>query len=143
MTLFRPLHLSILGAIAVLATAPTWLCRANILPAKPMRWGLGLALASNEPVWWAYRYSKEGVHMGNLPLQLCDAAVWLSVAACLTVMPIVVEFAYFAGLAGAAMALLTPNLISPWLLWLPVRLNDSLPLPRGHGSENALIRTEP
>lgn len=113
MTLFGPLHLSILGAIAVLAAALAWLCRANILPAKPMRWGLGLALASNELVWWVYRYSKEGVHMGNLPLQLCDVAVWLSVAACLTAVPIVVEFAYFAGLAGAAMALLTPNLISP------------------------------
>jgi hypothetical integral membrane protein (TIGR02206 family) len=114
MTLFGPVHLSILGAIAALAAALAWLCRANILPAKPMRWALGLALASNELVWWVYRYSKEGVHVGNLPLQLCDAAVWLSVAACLTPVPIVVEFAYFAGLAGAAMALLTPNLISPW-----------------------------
>lgn len=47
-------------------------------------------------------------------MQLCDAGVWLSVLACLTVIPAIVEFAYFAGLAGATMALLTPNLISPW-----------------------------
>jgi hypothetical integral membrane protein (TIGR02206 family) len=37
-----------------------------------------------------------------------------SVLACLTNTPAVVEFAWFAGLAGAGMALLTPNLISPW-----------------------------
>jgi hypothetical integral membrane protein (TIGR02206 family) len=114
MRLFGPLHCSILAAIAVLAGALAWSCRGNILPAKPMRLILGLALASNELVWWVYRYSKEGIHVGNLPLQLCDAAVWFSVAACLTAAPIVVEFAYFAGLAGAGMALLTPNLISPW-----------------------------
>jgi len=52
--------------------------------------------------------------MWNLPLQLCDAAVWLAALACLTAFPAVVEFAWFAGLAGAGMALLTPDLISPW-----------------------------
>jgi hypothetical integral membrane protein (TIGR02206 family) len=114
MRLFGPLHVSILAAVAVIAAAFAWLCRRGLLPAKGMRWGLGLALASNELVWWVYRYSKEGIHMGNLPLQLCDAAVWFSVLACLTAIPVIVEFAYFAGLAGAAMALLTPNLISPW-----------------------------
>jgi hypothetical integral membrane protein (TIGR02206 family) len=114
MKLFGPLHLSILGVVAVLAAVLAWLCRRGILPAKSMQRILGLALASNELVWWVYRYSKEGVHTGNLPLQLCDAAVWLAVLACLTAIPVIVEFAYFAGLAGAAMALLTPNLISPW-----------------------------
>jgi len=52
--------------------------------------------------------------MWNLPLQLCDAAVWLAAMACLTALPAVVEFSWFAGLAGAGMALLTPDLISPW-----------------------------
>jgi hypothetical integral membrane protein (TIGR02206 family) len=114
MKLFGPLHLTILGVIAVTAAALVWLRRRGIIRLEPMRWILGVALASNELVWWAYRYSREGIHVANLPLQLCDAGVWLSVLACLTVIPAIVEFAYFAGLAGATMALLTPNLISPW-----------------------------
>jgi hypothetical integral membrane protein (TIGR02206 family) len=114
MRLFGPLHVSILAAIAAIAALLAWLCRRSILSAKRMRWALGMALAANELAWWVYRYSKEGMHMGNLPLQLCDAAVWLSVLACLNPAPVVVEFAYFAGLAGAGMALLTPNLTSPW-----------------------------
>jgi hypothetical integral membrane protein (TIGR02206 family) len=112
--LFGPLHLSLLGAIAAIAAALVWLCRQGILQSKAMRLTLGLALGANEMVWWVYRYSREGIHVGNLPLQLCDAAVWLSVLACLTGALAVVEFAWFAGLAGAGMALLTPNLISPW-----------------------------
>jgi hypothetical integral membrane protein (TIGR02206 family) len=97
-----------------MSAALVWLCRRGVVAFRPMRWTVGLALAANELVWWVYRYSREGIHVGNLPLQLCDAAVWLSVLACLTMAPVVVQFAWFAGLAGAGMALLTPNLIEPW-----------------------------
>jgi hypothetical integral membrane protein (TIGR02206 family) len=38
----------------------------------------------------------------------------MSALACLTLSRRVVEFAYFGGLAGAGMALLTPDLWSPW-----------------------------
>jgi hypothetical integral membrane protein (TIGR02206 family) len=112
--LFGLLHFSILTAIVAIAAVFVFLCRRKILRLAPLRWTLGWALAANELVWWGYRYSREGIHVANLPLQLCDAAVWLSVIACFTVTPVIVEFAWFAGLAGAGMALLTPNLISPW-----------------------------
>ena len=79
-----------------------------------MRLSLGFGLAANELIWWAFRYSHEGVHRWNLPLQLCDLTVWSTVWACLRPVPIVVEFSYYAGLAGAGMALLTPDLWSPW-----------------------------
>ena len=114
MNLFGPLHLSLLVSIGVLAAVLVNLGRRGVVQLKPMRLTLGLALGANELIWWVYRYSREGIHVWNLPLQLCDAAVWLSVLACLTAIPAVVEFAWFAGLAGAGMALLTPNLISPW-----------------------------
>jgi hypothetical integral membrane protein (TIGR02206 family) len=114
MILFGPLHLAILAVIASVAATLVWLRRRDMLPDPVMRWALGGSLALNELVWWAYRYSREGVHVDNLPLQLCDAAIWFSVLACITQIPAIVEFAYFAGLAGAGMALLTPNLISPW-----------------------------
>jgi len=113
-TLFGTLHCSLLLAIAIAAVASAGLGRRGIFPVKTLAWTLGAALALNELVWWIYRYSREGVHVANLPLQLCDAAVWLSILACLTGASLIVEFAYFAGLAGAGMALLTPNLLSPW-----------------------------
>jgi hypothetical integral membrane protein (TIGR02206 family) len=114
MDLFGATHLCLLAAIAVMAALLAIGCRRGWLPRRSMRLALGWAIAANELVWWVYRYSREGVHVANLPLQLCDLTVWLAVAACLTLAPGVVEFAYFAGIAGAGMALVTPNLMAPW-----------------------------
>src|SRR5206468_2227502 len=68
----------------------------------------------NELIWWGFRYSHEGVRLPNLPLQLCDVSMWATALACITLVPAIAEFAYFAGIAGAGMALLTPDLWSPW-----------------------------
>jgi hypothetical integral membrane protein (TIGR02206 family) len=69
----------------------------------------------NEIVWWLFRYTREGIRFpANLPLQLCDITVWTTALACITLIPVLIEFSYFAGLAGAGMAVLTPNLWSPW-----------------------------
>lgn len=109
MPLFGPLHLTLLAVIAAVAIL---LCR---YPSRAVRLTLGYGLAINELIWWAFRYSHEGFRPAvNLPFQLCDATVWATVLACLTLVPALVEFAYFAGLAGAGMALLTPDLWSPW-----------------------------
>ncbi len=114
MTLFGPLHLAIIGVIASVAAALSLLCRKRLISLRATRVVLGAGLAVNEFIWWWFRYSHEGVHASNLPLQLCDLTVWASVVGCLTLSPGVVEFAYFAGLAGAGMAVLTPDLWSPW-----------------------------
>jgi hypothetical integral membrane protein (TIGR02206 family) len=112
--LFGRLHLALLGATAAAAVALPWLCRRGVIPARAARLVIGWALLANELGWWAFRYSHEGVHAWNLPLQLCDLTVWLAVLACLTARRGIAEFAYFAGMAGAGMALLTPDLWSPW-----------------------------
>lgn len=115
MTLFGPIHLMLLAGIVFITVLLAWLCRTHRLPSRPIRVTLGLALATNELIWWVYRYSHEGFHFPrNLPLQLCDVTVWMTVIACLTLKPWVVEFDYFAGIAGAGMALLTPDLWTPW-----------------------------
>lgn len=79
-----------------------------------MRLVLGYDLAANELIWWIFRYSHEGIHLTNLPLQLCDVTLWVTILACLTAAPLAIEVAYFAGMAGSGMALLTPDLWSPW-----------------------------
>jgi len=112
--IFGVLHLSLLAVIASAAFVLALLCRTGRLPKRAARLTLGWALAINEIIWWAYRYSHEGIHLSNLPLQICDLTLWGAVFACLTLSAPIVEFTYFAGLAGAGMALLTPDLWSPW-----------------------------
>lgn len=114
MPLLGPLHLALLAATLAIAILLCLLCRRNRISHRGIRLVLGYGLAANEVVWWIFRYSHEGLHLSNLPLQLCDLSVWLSVASCLTLQPFLVEAAYFAGIAGAGMALLTPDLWSPW-----------------------------
>jgi hypothetical integral membrane protein (TIGR02206 family) len=113
-TLFGPLHLALLAAIAVAGFLLVRLCRRVERARRPVRLLLGIGLVLNELVWFRFRYSQEGLHLWNLPLQLCDVTLWMTAIACLTLTPALVEFAYFAGLAGAGMALLTPDLWRPW-----------------------------
>jgi hypothetical integral membrane protein (TIGR02206 family) len=115
--LFGYVHISLLIGIAGAAVLLSALCRSRSSPAgfsRYVRLALGFGLAGSELIWWVFRYSHEGVHVANLPLQLCDLTVWSAVWACLRPVPAMVEFTYFAGLAGAGMALLTPDLWSPW-----------------------------
>jgi hypothetical integral membrane protein (TIGR02206 family) len=112
--LFGVLHLSLLAAIVLAGCALVWVCRRFERARRPVRLLLGSGLVVNEAVWLCYRYSLEGVHLWNLPLQLCDVTLWMTAFACLTLARPLVEFAYFAGFAGAAMALLTPDLMRPW-----------------------------
>jgi hypothetical integral membrane protein (TIGR02206 family) len=109
-----PIHIVLLAAIAAGGVLLCRVCRRNAARARTVRLVLGGGIAVNEGIWWAFRYSHEGIRASNLPLQLCDVTLWAAVIACLAPWPVVVEFLYFAGLAGAGMALLTPTLWSPW-----------------------------
>jgi len=112
--LFGPVHLALLLAIAGASATLSWLCRERKLPLVTVRLVLAYGIAANELVWWVFRYSREGIRLTNLPLELCDLTVWMTVLACLTKIPVIVEFTYFAGVAGSGMALLTPDLWTPW-----------------------------
>jgi hypothetical integral membrane protein (TIGR02206 family) len=90
------------------------LCRKRKLPERTVRLVFACGIAANELVWWVFRYSHEGVRLTNLPLQLCDLTVWMTVLACFTKIPVIVEFTYFAGVLGSGMAVLTPDLWAPW-----------------------------
>ena len=108
------IHILLLAAIVAIAVLLCGMCRRKPARARPVRLLLGYGIAVNEVIWWVFRYRHEGIRAANLPLQLCDVTLWATVIACFRPVPILVEFAYFAGLAGAGMALLTPTLWSPW-----------------------------
>ena len=114
MKLFGPLHLALLLAITAACVIFSLLLRRRRVPARTLRLIIGWGIIVNELIWWTYRYGHEGLHLWNLPFQLCDVTLWMSALACLTLSSRVVEFAYFGGLAGAGMALLTPDLWSPF-----------------------------
>lgn len=112
--IFGRAHLLLLCGICVSAAALSALCREHWVSERTTRLSLAIVLIVNELIWFAFRYSHEGVHLKNLPFQLCDVSLWVTAGACLTTAPLAIEFAYFAGIAGAGMALLTPDLWSPW-----------------------------
>jgi hypothetical integral membrane protein (TIGR02206 family) len=104
-------HIAWLIGIAAIAAFLTKYCRQHQTGQRAIRWVLGSALASEE----LFRYAHDGIHFPNkLPIHLCTLALWMAVVACFTLTPIAVEFAYFVGLPGSALALLTPDLRAAW-----------------------------
>lgn len=123
--LFGAWHLGILAAIVLSAWA---LARAMRARPKAATWALAAALCVNELTWYGYRYSLEGFRFPEgLPLQLCDLTVWLTVFTLIAQRQAVFEFTFFAGIAGAAMALLTPD------LWAPLCSYSSIYFFTAHG----------
>jgi hypothetical integral membrane protein (TIGR02206 family) len=114
MRLLGPLHLALVAAIVAAAFFLSWLCAIRPGSVKPLRFAMGFFLIADETVWLIFRYWHEGMRPSNLPLQLCDVEMWITAAACLTLKPVLVELAYFGGVTGAGMAILTPDLWSPW-----------------------------
>lgn len=114
--LFGSAHLVILASIPSVAGLLALWTRRSQSPLRWIRLSLGLVLLVNELIWYVYRLRSEGIRFPEgLPLQLCDLALWLTVLAALTLKPWSFEVAYFAGLGGSSMAVLTPDLWAPFL----------------------------
>ena len=109
--LVGPAHILILFSIAGIAAALAYACRRSRRAARSIRYSLAVFLAVNEIIWYAYLLRTEGFRFPNdLPLELCNVTLWVTVFAALSLNPLAFEIVYFAGLAGSGMALLTPDL---------------------------------
>jgi hypothetical integral membrane protein (TIGR02206 family) len=65
-------------------------------------------------IWYLYRYYVHGIRFPEiLPLELCDASFWLTAVALLTLEEHTFDLAYYWGIAGSGMAILTPYLRAP------------------------------
>jgi hypothetical integral membrane protein (TIGR02206 family) len=100
-----------LGAIAALSVVLSILCRRGQISKGALRIALVLLLVGGE----LQRYFHDGVGFPDrLPLHLCNVTTWVAVLALLTLSPLASEFTYFCGLAGAGMAVITPDMGSHW-----------------------------
>jgi hypothetical integral membrane protein (TIGR02206 family) len=112
--LLSPLHLAILIAIPVPAALLAFATRKYPASAFATRVSLATLLAADGFIWYAYRYYVKGIRFPDLlPLELCDASFWLTVAALLTLEEHAFDLAYYWGIAGSGMAVLTPYLRAP------------------------------
>jgi len=112
--LFNPLHLGIIAAIPVIAAALTYATHDHRRSALVARLTLAAALIADGLAWHTYRYVVQGVRFPEiLPLEMCDTSFWLTAAALLTLEERTFELAYYWGIAGSGMALLTPYLRAP------------------------------
>lgn len=112
--LFSPAHFAIMAAIPCVAALLAWLVQGKPEAARRARLAFGCFLLVNELVWYGYKLRHEGVRFPEgLPLQLCDLSLWLSVISLLALRRWTFEPAWFVGIAGASMAVLTPELWAP------------------------------
>lgn len=111
---FSPLHFAILVAIPVVAGSLVLCTRRYPASAFATRITLAAILIADGVVWHSYRYFVHGVRPPEiLPLEMCDAAFWLTAAALLTLRAPIFDVAYYWGVAGSGMAVLTPYVRAP------------------------------
>jgi hypothetical integral membrane protein (TIGR02206 family) len=112
--LFGPAHLAILASVPACAAALAWIGRRKPGIASYIRLTLAALLTLSGLWWYWYRFSVLHVEPPQgLPFELCDISLWLTIYSLVRVRQRSFELAYYWGLGGAAMAMLTPDLLAP------------------------------
>jgi hypothetical integral membrane protein (TIGR02206 family) len=109
--LFGAIHISILSAVLVLAFGLSLLHRRYPRARTSIRLVFAGVLLADTVLFYAWRIWHHSLTFpDHMPLELCDASLVLTVLCLLALRPILFDLAYYWALAGASMALLTPNL---------------------------------
>jgi hypothetical integral membrane protein (TIGR02206 family) len=112
---FGPAHLAILASVPAVAGALAACARAAPRLASPLRMALAGFIAVNAVAAHANALARGWLSPPHgLPLELCDAATFLAIAALVAPRPWMLDLLYYVALAGTSMALLTPDLGAPF-----------------------------
>jgi len=107
---FGPAHLAVVAAVPLLACALATVARHRAPLARWIRFGLAGAIALDTVSWSAYALARGWVRPPQgLPFELCDVVLAITTYALVSARPWALEMAYFLGLVGSGMALLTPD----------------------------------
>ncbi len=111
---FGPVHLMILCSVPALAAALAVAQRTLLRESKAIRYGLVVLLLLSTGSYYG-SFVAQGARMfpDHVPLELCDVSLWLVIYVLLTLKPWAFDLAYYWAVAGASMALLTPNIVRP------------------------------
>jgi hypothetical integral membrane protein (TIGR02206 family) len=105
-----PAHLAALVAVPALAWVLAAVARRRPAAVWPIRRALAVAIAGTAVAWYAHVVRSGGFDPPHgLPLDLCDVVLWVTVAALAAPRAWTLEAAYYFGLGGSGMALLTPD----------------------------------
>jgi hypothetical integral membrane protein (TIGR02206 family) len=119
--LFGPLHLVILGAVPLLAAIIAALQRRLPPGFKALRYGVASILLLDLALHYGYMAAHGMLIFPDcLPLNLCDATMFLTVIALFSLNRAIFDLAYYGALGGSTMALLTPDLAQASTLFLQV-----------------------
>jgi hypothetical integral membrane protein (TIGR02206 family) len=113
--LLGPAHLAILGSVPLIAGLLAFIQRRLLPGSRRLRLGLASLIVLDATIYYGYLIAHGQLTFpDHLPLELCDASLCLVIIALFTLNKTVFDLAYYGALAGATMALLTPNLWEPF-----------------------------
>jgi hypothetical integral membrane protein (TIGR02206 family) len=112
---FGQAHLATLVAPLILAAGLALLTRRRPASGPAIRWILALVLLGVEVGWFfALHFHYRVGWKWALPLQLCDAAILLTVVLIFTLHQRVLDVVYYWGLTGVPLAMLMPDVPDPF-----------------------------
>ena len=112
--MFSLAHLAILCTVPGLAALLAIADRRWIPGKKLIRFTLAFLLFAAWASYYTYfAATGEPMFPNHVPLELCDASLWLVIASLLTLKPAIFDIAYYWAIAGATQSLCTPNLVNP------------------------------
>lgn len=108
-------HLVIISTVPALAALLSLAHRSRLPGHRAIRFILALLLAVSSVSLYAYFAALPGATMfpNHLPLELCDASLWLIIISLITLNRALFDIAMYWAIAGATQSLFTPNLVNP------------------------------